>query len=59
MADAGVDATEHLLDDLKRRVKQAKATEPAAVKGLLADAIAELLAPLQAPLELQAASSRP
>jgi fused signal recognition particle receptor len=55
MADAGVGATEFLLGDLKRRVKQAKATEPAAVKGLLSDAIAELLAPLQRPLELQAA----
>jgi fused signal recognition particle receptor len=57
MADAGVKATEHLLADLKRRVKEAKATEPAAVKGLLADAIAELLLPLQRPLELQAAGS--
>jgi fused signal recognition particle receptor len=28
MADAGIGATEHLLEDLKRRVKQAKATEP-------------------------------
>jgi fused signal recognition particle receptor len=54
MADAGVGATEFLLADLKRRVKQAKAAEPAAVKGLLADAIAELLAPLQRTLELQA-----
>ncbi len=57
MADAGVGATAHLLEDLKRRIRQAKATEPAAVKGLLADALAELLAPLQRPLELQAAGS--
>jgi fused signal recognition particle receptor len=55
MADAGVGATEYLLADLKRRVKQAKATEPAVVKGLLAEAIAALLEPLQRPLELQAA----
>jgi fused signal recognition particle receptor len=55
MADTGVGATEFLLADLKRRVKQAKATEPASVKGLLAEAITELLAPLQRPLELQAA----
>jgi fused signal recognition particle receptor len=47
MADAGVSATEFLLQDLRRRVKAAKATEPAAVKALLADAIAELLQPLQ------------
>jgi fused signal recognition particle receptor len=57
MADTGTGATEHLLQDLKRRVKQAKVTEPAAVKGLLADAVADMLAPLQRPLELQAAGS--
>jgi fused signal recognition particle receptor len=50
MADTGVKATEHLLADLKRRVKESKTTDPAAVKGLLADAIADLLAPLQKPL---------
>jgi fused signal recognition particle receptor len=53
MADAGARATEHLLADLKRRVKEAKASEPAAVKTLLADAVADLLAPLQRALELQ------
>ena len=52
MADSGVKATEFLLADLKRRVKEAKATDPAAVKGLLADAIAELLAPLEQPLRV-------
>jgi fused signal recognition particle receptor len=50
MADAGVKATQFLLDDLKRRVKETKTTEPAAVKGLLTDALAELLAPLEKPL---------
>jgi fused signal recognition particle receptor len=57
MADAGVGATEYLLTDLRRRVKQAKASDPAAVKSLLADALAELLAPLQRPLELQGAGT--
>ncbi|HEY8706707.1 MAG TPA: signal recognition particle-docking protein FtsY [Burkholderiaceae bacterium] len=52
MADAGVKATEFLLADLKRRVKQAKATDPSAVKELLADAIADLLAPLEQPLRV-------
>lgn len=47
MADAGVKATEFLLEDLKRRVKDAKATEPAAVRQLLVDALTELLQPLQ------------
>lgn len=52
MADAGVKATEFLLLDLKRRVKESKATDPAQVKGLLVDAITELLAPLEASLEV-------
>lgn len=47
MADTGVKATQHLLDDLKRRVKETKTTDPAAVKGLLADALADLLRPLE------------
>ncbi len=54
MADAGVPATAYLLDDLKRRVKDAKAIDPAAVKALLADGLSELLAPLQRPLEIGA-----
>ena len=49
-SDAGVQATQYLLDDLKRRVKEAGTQEPAAVKALLADAVAELLQPLQATL---------
>lgn len=47
MADTGVKATEHLLADLKRRVKDTKTTEPSAVKGLLADALTDLLKPLE------------
>ncbi len=50
MADTGVKATEHLLQDLKRRVKDSKATDPSQVKTLLADAITDLLQPLQKPL---------
>ena len=50
MADAGVKATEFLLNDLKRRVKDARASEPAQVKRLLADALVDLLRPLQKPL---------
>jgi fused signal recognition particle receptor len=52
MADAGVAATEHLLADLKQRVKDTKATDPSAVKGLLADGIAELLHPLERSLQI-------
>ncbi|MFN7153628.1 MAG: signal recognition particle-docking protein FtsY [Acidovorax sp.] len=47
MADTGVKATNHLLADLKRRVKDTKTTDPAAVKGLLADALTDLLRPLE------------
>ena len=47
MADAGVKATEFLLADLKQRVKEAKATDPQQVKRLLADALTDLLAPLE------------
>ena len=50
MADAGVAATQYLLHDLRQRVKQARAAEPAQVRALLADALADLLAPLQKPL---------
>ncbi|MEY4763781.1 MAG: hypothetical protein RI907_454 [Pseudomonadota bacterium] len=54
MADAGPSATEHLLQDLKRRVKDTKATDPSQVKGLLMDAITELLTPLEKGLEVGA-----
>ncbi|MDE2080159.1 MAG: signal recognition particle-docking protein FtsY [Burkholderiales bacterium] len=52
MGDAGVAATQFLLADLRRRVKEAKAVEPAAVKALLVDAITALLLPLQRGLSL-------
>lgn len=47
MADTGVKATEFLLQDLKRRVKEHKATDPSQVRRLLADAVADLLKPLE------------
>jgi len=50
MADAGVKATEYLLGDLKQRVKDAKASDPAAVRGLLIDSLSDLLRPLEKPL---------
>ena len=56
MADAGVSATQFLLTDLRRRVKDAKATEPASVKALLADALTDLLLPLQRALAVGVAS---
>lgn len=52
LADAGVSATEHLLLALKRRVRDTGTTEPAAVKGLLQDILAELLQPLEGSLSI-------
>jgi len=52
MADTGVKATDHLLKDLKARVKASKATEPLAVKALLIEAITDLLLPLQKQLHI-------
>jgi fused signal recognition particle receptor len=52
MADAGVKATQFLLDDLKRRVREARATDPQQVRTLLIDAIADLLQPLEKQLEI-------
>jgi fused signal recognition particle receptor len=52
MADAGVAATEHLLADLKRRVRESGAVDPQALKPLLIDALTELLMPLQKQLEI-------
>jgi fused signal recognition particle receptor len=52
MADAGVSATTFLMQDLKRRVKESRATEAEQVRGLLERSIAELLQPLERPLDL-------
>ncbi len=49
-ADSGVAATRHLLDDLQRRIKRAHLEDPAVVRGLLTDCVADLLAPLERPL---------
>ncbi len=54
MADTGVQATQHLLDELKRRVKDTKATDPAMVKTLLIDVLTDLLRPLEKPLVIGA-----
>jgi fused signal recognition particle receptor len=52
MADAGVEATQFLLDGLKRKVKDEKLTEALQVKEALRSLLTALLAPLQKPLEL-------
>ncbi|MGA8783793.1 MAG: signal recognition particle-docking protein FtsY [Polaromonas sp.] len=50
MADTGVNATAHLLEDVKRRVKEGGMTHPVAVKNALIEAITVLLKPLEKPL---------
>ena len=47
MADAGVQATQYLLADLKQRVKDSRTTEPSKVKALLAASMAQMLQPLE------------
>ncbi|MEP6966162.1 MAG: signal recognition particle-docking protein FtsY [Polaromonas sp.] len=50
MADTGVSATEHLLADVKRRVREGGMTHPVAVKNALVESITALLKPLEQPL---------
>ncbi|MDQ7970097.1 MAG: signal recognition particle-docking protein FtsY [Oxalicibacterium faecigallinarum] len=52
MSDAGVDATQFLLDGLKRKVKNDRLTEAAQVKQALRSLLIEMLSPLQKPLVL-------
>jgi fused signal recognition particle receptor len=47
MADTGVKATQHLLDEVKRRVQASGATRPVQVKNILIDSLAQLLKPLE------------
>ncbi|MBC7445128.1 MAG: signal recognition particle-docking protein FtsY [Polaromonas sp.] len=50
LADTGVSATEHLLADVRRRVKEGGMTHPVAVRNALIEAITVLLKPLERPL---------
>ncbi|MGB9991393.1 signal recognition particle-docking protein FtsY [Pseudoduganella rhizocola] len=52
MSDAGVDATQYLLDALRRKVKEDKLLDAAAVKLALKQLMTELLLPLEKPFEL-------
>ncbi|QAU33373.1 signal recognition particle-docking protein FtsY [Janthinobacterium sp. 17J80-10] len=52
MADAGIDATQFLLDTLKKKVKDEKLTEAEQVKTALKALLIGLLTPLQKPLVL-------
>lgn len=52
MSDAGMDATEHLLASLRRKVKEEKLLDAADVKAALKELMIEMLRPLEKPLEL-------
>ncbi|MBC7453386.1 MAG: signal recognition particle-docking protein FtsY [Massilia sp.] len=52
MADAGMDATQFLLDGLRRKVKEDKLLDASAVKAALKVLMTDLLRPLEKPLEL-------
>jgi len=52
MADAGMDATDFLLSALRRKVKEDKLLDAAAVKGALRVLMTDMLRPLEKPLEL-------
>ncbi len=47
MADTGVKATQQLLDDVKRRVRETGADHPVQVRNLLIEALTQLLKPLE------------
>jgi len=51
IADTGVDATNWLLDELRRKVKRNNLTDAAQLKGALQEALIDLLEPLAQPLD--------
>lgn len=52
MSDTGVEATQYLLDALKKKVKENKLTDSTQVREALKTLFVDLLVPLQKPLEL-------
>lgn len=50
-SDVGVSATQHLLDDIKSRVKRQSLDDTVQLKAALKDALSDLLSPLQKPLD--------
>jgi fused signal recognition particle receptor len=54
MADAGVKSTQHLLDEVKRKVAASGATRPVQVKNILTDVLAQMLKPLEKALVIGA-----
>jgi fused signal recognition particle receptor len=53
-SDVGMEATQHLLGELKARAKRDRLDTPEGIQSALADALHELLLPLQQPLDISA-----
>ena len=53
-SDVGMDATQHLLDELKARAKRETIDTPEGIQKALADILHELLLPLEKPLDISA-----
>ncbi|MDX9885829.1 signal recognition particle-docking protein FtsY [Thauera sp.] len=53
MADCGVDATQHLIDDLRRRWKRDHLETADQLQQALADGLHEIIAPLEEPLSIE------
>ena len=51
-SDVGIEATTHLLDELKKAAKRDKLDTPEAIQKALADALLETLGPLEQPLDI-------
>ena len=51
-SDVGMEATQHLLNELKARAKRDNIDTPEAIQQALSDALHELLLPLEKPLEI-------
>ena len=56
MSDAGVKATQHVMQQVRARVKQTRSNEASSVRGFVTDAFAALLQPLEKPLHIDQAS---
>ncbi len=56
MSDAGVKATQHVMQQVRARVKQTRSNEASSVRGFVTDAFAALLQPLEKPLQVDQAS---
>ena len=54
-ADAGIDATTFLLEDVRRRVKKDGLSDSGQLQGALQQSLLELLAPLEQPLQTEGA----